>query len=93
MEDLRALAKKLGSVGQNNLYLAARKRPSPVARNQIKQFLSHEGREADLSSTATEHRADWDRSIGRAMGDGLVSVHNRAVQGRAPNVSMDTGFD
>ncbi len=43
MEDLRALAKKLGNPGQEKLYLAAGKRQIPVPRNQIKQFLSTKG--------------------------------------------------
>ena len=40
MEQLRALAKRLGNPGQEKLYLAARKRGIAVTRNQIKQFLA-----------------------------------------------------
>ena len=36
MEHLRALAKRLGSIGADKLYLAARKRGIAVTRNQIK---------------------------------------------------------
>ena len=40
MEQLRALAKRLGNPGADKLYLAARKRGIAVTRNQIKQFLA-----------------------------------------------------
>jgi hypothetical protein len=40
MDQLRALAKRLGNPGQEKLYLAARKRGIAVTRNQIKQFLA-----------------------------------------------------
>ena len=91
MEDLRALAKRLGNPGQEKVFLAEQKYSCYEKPNKAVPL--HEGRKTALSSTAPEHRTDWGRRAGRKMADGLDTIHDRAVQGGAPDISMDTGFD
>ncbi len=45
MEQLRALAKRLGNPGADKLFIAARKRGIPATRNQIKQLLDRPERQ------------------------------------------------